>query len=237
LIGEAVESFAYLLDKALSRFDGGTIRGKEGIRDFIFPFIAAVGSHVRADDYMRRLAEKIGIEENAVRMDFTAWRKSPRSAQGAREEGEGDRAVTDDLFLMLAVAAHQELFPVVRNSGLGMRDLQDERARELYIALEEAFRADEKTLEAILARVGSGWLREAVIRKVSSGEFDLNQEKMVADAVKRIKQTTLRKKRDELDAEIRRVEHESPDIARANELLAEKMHLDNEIARLGASAS
>jgi DNA primase len=235
-VGEAVESLDYLIEKAMERFDRRTSRGKEGIRDFIFPFVAASGSRVRADDYLRRLAEAIGVEEAAVRADFSAWKRFPHKGQGVRERDGGAMSVSDDLFLLLAVAAHRELFHIVRNSSIGVNDLQDEKARELFIALEEAFRADEKTLDAVLFRVEDEWLKEAIVKRISSGEFDLNQEKMVGDAVKRIKQRTLKRKRDELDAEIRRVERESPDVARANELLAEKMHLDSEIARLDASA-
>ncbi len=145
--------------------------------------------------------------------------------------------MTPDLFLMLAVAAHRELFPVVRNGGLVLADLDDDRAARLYVALEEAFRAEEQGFEALCARLDDPVLRDLVIRKVASGEFDLNQERMVADGVRRIRQRALRKKTDLVSAELRKLEKEAADPARLRELLAEKMHLDSELERLKTGAA
>ena len=80
-------------------------------------------------------------------------------------------------------------------------------------------------------------LRDLAIRKVSSGEFDLNQERLVADGVRRIRQRALRKKIDLLATEMKRAEKESADPARMRELLAEKMHLDSELERLKTRAA
>ena len=79
----------------------------------------------------------------------------------------------------------------MRNGGVALSDLDDERATGLFIALEEAFRAEEQGFEAVCARIEDPRVRDLVIRKVSSGEFDMNQERMVADGVRRIRQRAL----------------------------------------------
>ena len=142
-----------------------------------------------------------------------------------------------DLFLMLAVAAHRELFPLVRNGGLALADLDDDRAARLYVALEEAFRAEETAFDSLCARIDDPVLKDLAIRKVSSGEFDMNQEQMVSDGVRRIRQRVLRKKTELLSAELRRLEKEGADPAKLRELLAEKMHLDSELERLKTGAA
>jgi DNA primase len=233
---DAVECFPYLLAESFRRFDRSGPAGKEGIRDFFFPFIAALGSQVRADDYIRRLAEAIGAGEAAVRADFMGWKKSPRQPREGRRAPERGTAMSPDLFLMMAVAAHQELFPMVRNGNIGLADLEDERAKEIFVAMEESFRADEKSFDALLLRIADEGLKETLISKVSSGEFDLNQEKIVGDVVKSIKRRAMKKKRDDLDAEMRRMERGTPDPARMRELLAEKMHLDGELERLRSAS-
>jgi DNA primase len=113
-----------------------------------------------------------------------------------------------------------------------MADLEDRRARELFVALEEAFRAGEPAFDSLCARVEDPALRQTLIARVASGEFDVNQERVVTESVKRIKHRSLSRKREELDAEMRRLEHGTPDPARMRELLAEKMHLDSELVKL-----
>jgi hypothetical protein len=138
---------------------------------------------------------------------------------------------------MLAVAANRELFAAVRKAGIGLADLEDDWARTLFVALEESFRADEQGFEALCARIEDPVLLDLAIRKVSSGEFEMNQERLVADGVRRIRQRTLRKKIDLLSAEMRKAERETRDPVQMRELLAEKMHLDNELERLKTGAA
>ncbi len=75
------------------------------------------------------------------------------------------------------------------------------------------------------------------IRKVSSGEFEMNQERLVADGVRRIRQRTLGKKTELLCAEMRKADREGSDPPRMGELLAEKKYLDSELERLKTGAA
>ena len=231
MVGAARPSFPCLLDKALSRFPRTGAEGKERIRDFLFPFIAAPASRIRADDYMKSFAEAIGVEEADVRADFSAWMKGPKIAN--RPSREEPKAASQDLFLMLVALAHPDIFPLVR-TGVALGDFEDGSARELFVALEEAYRAGQTGIESVLSRLEDRKLAETAMARIASGEFDVNQERAARDGMKRIKQRTLRKKRDELAGEIRRAEG-TLDASRMNELLAEKMHLDGELARLSVN--
>jgi DNA primase len=233
------ESFRHLVAKAIARREISTPEGREGVRDFLFPFVAAVSSQLRADGYLSLIAESLDAEPLAVRRDFAAWRakEKDRSRGRPRSEAEDRTPLPGDLFLMLAVAANRGLFPLVRNGGVSISELDDDRARALYVALEESFRAEETGLDSLCARIESAELRDLVIRKAASGEFDLNQEKLVRDGVRRVRQRELRKRIDQLGAEMRRVDRESPDAMRMRELLAEKMHLDDELAKLNTGAA
>jgi DNA primase len=249
LVDNPQDSFPYSLGKALAAHDRTRAEGREKVRDLLFPFVAAAASPMRKDGYLALLADNLGVDVRAVRQDFSTWlgnrqrgsfrREQAREAQGRGQGGTGGGgdAVTPDLFLMIAVASHPELFPVVRNGGLVLADLDDDRAARLYVALEEAFRAEEEGFESLCARLDDPVLRDLVIRKVASGEFDVNEERMVADGVRRIRQRALRKKTDLLSGELRRLEKESVDPARMRELLAEKMHLDSELERLKTGAA
>ncbi len=240
LLARPQESFRYLTEKALAAHDRSRAEGREGIRDFLFPFIAAVGSQLRADGYLANLAETLDADVQAVRRDFASWRsRERRRSRGAAAAPAQETAetVSADLFLMLAAAVNRELFPLVRNGGIGLGDLDDERARTLFVALEESFRAEETGFDALSARIEDASLRDLLIRKAASGEFDLNQEAMVRDGVRRLRQRQLRRKIDQLGSEMRKVEREKPDPARMRELLAEKMHLDSELAKMNTRAA
>lgn len=258
LIGRPQESFPYLLAKALAANDRTRAEGSEKIGDVLFPFIAAAASPMRKDGYLGLLADSLGVDVGAVRQDFTAWLKRRQPGGGRRSSARpgggqggppggagtgqgaaepGSAALTPDLFLMLIVAAHRELFPVVRNGGIGLADLDDERAARLFVALEEAFRAEEDGFEALCARLDDAALRDLVIRKVASGEFDMAQERAVSDGIRRIRQRALRRRTELVSAEIRQLEKEKGDPARVRDLLAEKMHLDSELERLKTPAT
>jgi hypothetical protein len=103
----------------------------------------------------------------------------------------------------------------------------------LYVALEEEFRGEEAGLDALLARLDDAGLRELVVRKAASGEFDVNPERIVADSLRRIRQRSLRRDRDAVQAKLLRLEGERATPAEVRELLAEKQHLDSELAKLG----
>jgi DNA primase len=244
------ESFPYLVEKALATHERSGAEGRERIRDWLFPFIAAPISQLRRDGYMNLLADTLGADVQALRQDFQAWTRKRRFGGGGqgtsraeppgREPAaakEGASSLASDLFLMLAVAANRESFALVRAGGVLLSDLDDERARSLFVALEESFRAEEPGFEAFCARIEDAQLKDLVIRKASSGEFDFNQERLVADGVRRIRQRALGKKIDMLAAEMKRAEKESADPARMRELLAEKMHLDSELERLKTRAA
>jgi DNA primase len=246
------ESFPWIVRKALASNDARRPEGKEKARDFLFGFVDGVASRVRADDYMKLAADAIGAEVTAMRGDFAAWKSRQRrgpghaagaaaggpagtvpQAQGGRSAaGDADEGSAPDLFLMLAVAANQGLFSLVRNAGLALPDLDDERARALYVALEEAFRAGEDDVSRLVGRIEDPGLCALVLRRASSGEFDLNPDRLIADGVKRIRQRALRRKSDMLGAELRRLGEGASGQARGRELLAQKMQLDSELAGL-----
>lgn len=243
LLEKPREGFPYLLEKALAAHDRSRVEGREHIRDFLFPFIAASTSELRRDGYLSLLADSLEADAQAVRQDFASWQAGRRAGAPRRNDDTADgragepRTPSADLFLMLAVAANQDLFPLVRTGGIVLSDLDDEQAKALFIALEEAYRAEEQGFEALCERIEDPELRDLAIRKAASGEFDMNQERIVRDGVRRIRQRTLRKKIEHLSAEMRSAEKAAPDPVRMRELLAEKMHLDSELERLKMGAA
>ncbi|OHD73992.1 MAG: hypothetical protein A2177_16110 [Spirochaetes bacterium RBG_13_68_11] len=226
-------AFPFLLDGAVTRFGRSGAEAKERVRDFLFPFAAAAASRLRAEEYLRQVAEALGASPEAVAADFDRWKARQRGRIRAAGPAADEGSMPPELFLMLALAANRDLFPGVRAGGVVLADLEDARARALYVALEEEFRGVETGLDALLARLEDAGLREMVVRKAASGEFDVNPERIVTDSLRRIRQRSLRRDRDAVQARLLRLEGERADPAEVRELLAEKQHLDSELSKLG----
>ncbi len=227
-------SFVYLVGEAAGRFGSSGAEAKEHARDFLFPFVAAAASRLRAEEYLRQTADALGASMEAVAADFARWQDRQRGrTPAAGPSAAEDAAMPAELFLMIALAANRDLFPGVRAGGVGLADLEDARARALFVALEEGFRGEETGLDALLARLEDAGLRELVVRKAASGEFDVNPERIVAQCLRHIRQRSLRRARDAVEAKLRRLAGERADRAAEQELLAEKQHLDSELSKLG----
>ena len=133
---------------------------------------------------------------------------------------------------MLAVAANRQMFASVRGE-VDPEELKDERAKSIYVALEECYRREDLDTGSLLRRLDAE-VRGIVMESLASREFEENAEPLVREAVRRFKQQSLMTRRERLTAAVRRCEREEPD--RVKDLLIEKMILDREIEKLRLSS-
>jgi DNA primase len=137
--------------------------------------------------------------------------------------------MTADFFFMLAVAAHRDYFAQVRNL-LDPEDLEDSRARKLFVALEECFRAGESSEESLLARLEDPELRGEVLARTASGAFAEEPERLVQDGLSSVRRRALERRSAGLAARLALSGRQEQ--AALRDLLAEKMHIDEELAKL-----
>jgi DNA primase len=222
-----INSFQFLLRAARARHNAGTPEGKKGIIAFLGPYLSSIDSPVKRDGYFRTLAEELGVEFESVREDFR--KNAARASAPARlAPAEQPASMTSDFFFLLAVAANRDYFARVRNL-LGPEDLEDPRARKLFVALEECFRAGESSEEALLGRLEDPELRAEVLARTSSGAFAEEPERLVRDGMSSVRRRTLERRSAGLAARL--ALHREGEAA-LRDLLAEKMHIDEELAKL-----
>ncbi len=223
-----INSFRFFIETARARYDPGTPEGKKAIIASLSPYLAAVDSQVKRDGFFRLLAEELEVEFDSVRADFLRGASRTAAAKrGPLPAAEG--GLTSDYFFMLAVAVHREYFAQVRNL-VGPEDLEDARARKLYIALEECFRAEESTEQALLARIEDPALRTEVLSRTSSGEFAADPGRLIQDGLASVRRRSLERRQNALSAQLVGAAGREP--GRLKDLLAEKMHIDEELERL-----
>lgn len=217
--------FDYLVERAISQANVETPRGKEFVLREVFPYISNIGSAVRQEASLHLVADALGVERQAVERDFQAG-GTRGAAYSARPR---EQSLSFDLYLMLATVANRELFSFVR-TVLTVEDLRDDRAREVFVALEECLRQNEESTELLLERIEDESLRRLIVERVSSEEFAVNGEAIIRDTTYRIKERNLRERRKRIEARLRR--GDAADDTEEMNLLHEQQYLDAELRKL-----
>ena len=221
-----ITGFQFLLEGARARFDAGTPDGKRSVIRELSSFLTSIDSQVKRDGYLRLLAEELGVDFDSVRHDVLKEDRQAAAAVQPRQAGERI-APSSELLFLLAVAANRDYFPKIRGS-IAVEDIEDGRARHLYIALEECFREGETSEEALLRRLQDQELRQTLLERIASGEFSIRPERVIRDGLRAVRVRSLERRRRSLSQELGRVT-QGP---RLRELLSEKMYLDEELQSL-----
>ncbi len=232
----AISTLEYFLKTAQSHSESSDPESAELVLEELFPYIESMKSDVRREASLAFLADELGLNRRAVENDFLARRRSPNPRRREQETKKSrgnparveEHSSTAEMYLMLAVAVHRQYFAHVRKL-IGASDLRDHSARELFIALEESYRADESDLDALLSRIEDPDLVARVAHQVSSDELNENAPVLIEDTVRRVRRESLLRKRKQLNARLTRSVH-SRDTER--ELLEELMALDGELQKL-----
>ncbi|MCL2558354.1 MAG: DNA primase [Treponema sp.] len=234
----------YLIDRGKSLYDTASPRGKAAALARLYPYLDALGSLTERNACLEAAADALRADREAAKADY-ARRKEPRARDGADSENEGGQAgkalrMNDELFLLTLVAVNPELYARFRSS-VGMDEIEDSGAKEIFVALEECFARGESGAEAVLQRVTMKPLRDFVIERGVSPEFRASETcdpgKLMRDGIRRIRIKRLRRRLAEISGELRLAEGRlAEDRSGAeqdlDELIAEKMRLDAEIREL-----
>ncbi len=230
LLKSPINSFQYIIKKALGLFDVTTPHGKERVFNYIFPHLRRIQSQVKQYSSIEILADAIKVDKDAIWSDFIQG-KTTSYYTGNIKKTKNKEKISIELFLMLAVSIFRQYLPKVR-SVLSLEDMEDDAARKLYIALEECFRNEEKSVDALLEKIDDVHIKELLLNKISSEEYMLNQDKLIQDSVMRIKQKSLEKKRDLIVKQLKEYEKSESSFVNIRELELEKMFLDEELQKI-----
>jgi len=221
-----ISSFQFYLSTAHSKFDSRTPDGKRAVIRHLGSYLTSLDSQVKREGYIRLLAEDLGVDFESVRSDLLRGTERSRIRDDSYQRSEAQLPSTD-LFFILAVAVNRDYFQEVRNT-VAVDDLEDPRARKVYVALEECYRQGERTEEALLRRLEDDALRKLLLEKTASGEFTLNTERLIEDGLRQIRRRSLEKRRSFLISALSRAKQQDA----VKELLGEKMYLDEELQKL-----
>lgn len=227
----------FLVRRARELFDIGTVEGKARASAHLYPYADALGSEVKRYAFLDFASREFGANPISLQADYKAAKRGlqsrapkeitrPSGDSGTREAGS---ARTDDLVFMAAVVLNAERFASLR-SAVKSEDLYDHRARDIYIALEEGFRADDLAVDSVLQRIEDESIRRFIREESASGVFAINADKLISDGEAKVLRRSLERSRQRLIVKIADLGGASTpsEIEALNGLMYEKKRLDSE---------
>ncbi len=231
----SLSGFEYLVQNALTHYDIKNAKGKSDLVKSLGEYLNNCLSEVERDSYILSLSTMLGLDEEAIKEDLkrlttvSGYSFVKEQEEESKEKKNISFGVSHDLFLMLYLSNHRNLFPQYRNK-INFGDLEDGDAQKLYMALENAMRDDVQSDTLFLTYVNDEELRNYVSASFALKEYTEDRSDSVDEVMKRISLRSLERKRNTLNSQIAML---MPGEERyQDELLAKKFELDNKIAKL-----
>ncbi len=237
-LGYYINDIDYLLDYARNHFALSTVEGKDAAVRFILPFTSSLSSEVARSSLLDIIADALEVDRQALARDYQSLRQPAYGNKGSARYKESDNSSgyqevckpNDELRLLITVLVNRQLFRTLR-SQYTIEDFKSFYARELFIALEEAFRHERGDIDFLLERIENPSLKTFVLEQAGLDIYTRQPERIVEDGLILLRKKKLQARRTELMRELRRGE----DGDKMEEILLEKMHVDSELEAIKSS--
>lgn len=223
----------FILGNAESLAKSGGSESQARAFEYLFPFIAGIGSDIQRDALINGAAARLHADPASVRSDLDRFLKQ---GVARRPEAHGTEQVVfqagADAELVAALASNGTSFAMAR-AEIGPGDFDDEALKDAFIAMEECYRSGDQSITAIIDRLKSVELKAFIMQKAADGAYAINPERFIVDGVRRVKERALQRRKQRIVARIREYDQERDgDELSLNDLLYEKMYLDGELTRI-----
>ncbi|OLC31441.1 MAG: DNA primase [Armatimonadetes bacterium 13_1_40CM_64_14] len=177
LVANAVPIFDYQVSLAASRYNAKTVEGKVRIVDVLLPSIAAVSNPVRQAEYLRSLAQRFDLAEDAVRQRLTARTRPSEAHRGQPPSAPPpDRARNQAERLLIHLMVHDPALRPIVGGALAPGDFIDPPHSRLARALFAAPDADvDRLREGLEDEDTQGLLMRLVFEELPVAEKEKEQ--------------------------------------------------------------
>ncbi|QEN05892.1 DNA primase [Thiospirochaeta perfilievii] len=225
-----INSFDYLLKRVLTQFGGESPESKESVAKGMLPYINSIISDIRKEACLEKLATELGVSVSSVLNASKA--NSQRTFIKKREDNGEIYDIYNDkeLYLMCALVVNSEYFKNV-NQYVDEFGVTSRPALTVYNAISNSLKEGITSIESIIRRVDNDKLRQLIISKCTSSEFDDNPGNIIIDSLVFLKRKALLIKISELERHLNDVSR-SGDIKEISLLLKQKSELDDKLGRI-----
>ncbi|OQB94723.1 MAG: DNA primase [Spirochaetes bacterium ADurb.Bin110] len=228
----------FLLTRANQLFDISTMEGKAKAVSFLFPFLDALDSDVKRQEYIKEVGRNIGVSTHAVAMDYAKAKvsgmrrvRNSYSLSNNVPYGSSNSARTSDLLFMAAIILSENPFQFI-DENLDIEYFDDPRAKDLFSALQEAQKEGILDIEGILSRCTDEAAARFVREVDTSGELQGGLEKIIKDGLEQKKKASLERKRRSLVAQLQSLSVDA-DPLQEKLILEEIINIDGELKATG----
>lgn len=229
----SISGYNYLVQKNLNRYDITTQRGKSDFLKSLSVFYSGCQNAVQRDTIVVDLADRLKVSQLSIKEDLENSKPERREEKNEtiKESSLKRGDISLDLYVMLYLANHREIFNLYRNKIRDL-DLKDTNAKTLYSALENALREDIDSNELFVSLLPEECvdLKNMLYTSFALDEFTKENHKALDEAIDRIKLTSLEERRDIVLKSLQQnLGADTDQIARNME---RKLELDREIMNL-----
>lgn len=224
-----INSFDYLLDKLIKQFGRESPESKESVAKGMLPYINSIISDVRKEACLQKLASELSVSVTSILSELS--NNSRKTHYKKKDEREILDIYTDkELYLMCALVVNSKYIENV-NRYVEEFGLTSSYARTVYSAISNTLKEGVTSVESILRRVDHEGLRQLIVSKCTSSEFDDNPGNIIVDYLLFLKRRALLLKITEIENEIGNVGRQD-DISNLTLLLKQKSELDEKLGRI-----
>ncbi len=182
LLAEALPVFDYQVAMAVRRYDAVSVEGKVKIVDELIPALGAVANPVRQAEYVRALAERFDLREDAIRQRLRTKGRG-RAGRGAQPplETPPERARVQAERLVLHLMIHEPTLRPEVAARLDPADFADPVHRALAEALFEGPDEESSRLRERLSEGGQALFLRMLFEDPPVEEKD--KPKVLAEAI------------------------------------------------------
>ncbi len=233
LVNNSRPLMEYRLQQLKKRFDLASDKGRIKYVEELMPFLLSAVNQVEQDFYLRKAAEELGVDEDALRRELKKRRKRGSRFQDAQKNEQPEREEkimigSAEKMLLSLMFQSKEIAEIGRNH-LRIEYIDDPRIRKVIEALwnsvaVESFVSTEKLLNQFEDPQIINLITEAVSDPALQDLPAQTTKRMVKDCISRLHHIWGKKEQRELDK--RRKEREASGSEEdINELLREQQQL------------
>jgi DNA primase len=223
---EATDFLSFYVESSRERTQ--TIEGRTAVAHELFDILQEIDDELRRDEYLKRVARELGLNEWACRNEYQRHLREQRQARPATPAPQDDAPVSyskDDVDF-IAVLLHS--VPLRDKAADALKGLSLE-ASPFTLALRAALDGPHA------ARLESG---PALALYTAAANVEAPKDELAEDVVvkrlKRLELILLRKKQQQVMRQLHEAEM-GKDQARMVALLGEKMQIDRQLQEVGAA--
>jgi DNA primase len=197
--------FEYKLDKLKDRFDARSTNGKAAIVAEMLPTIARINNAVLKSELVKKLAERLSVEEEAIRSELKKVKSESYEPRYVASPAEAKKSVRAAELMLLALALEGGRYLDIIKLQLSVEELKDTSIREAVVA---AIKMHGDNTEVTATRLMTGLSRspedvKLVSEAASMTETISDKDKALSDCIARIKKDNLKDRLDGIQQQIK----------------------------------